>query len=408
MLRFRTRSVKLFRRAHHAQIGTGVVKSLRLGMIGGGQLARMSLAPATALNVDLTVLCRSFSEAAALAWPDIMLGSPDSEEALSVVARRCDVITFDHELIDTVITARLEAEGSRFAPSTAVLSISQSKVLQRRRFAELELPLPPFAVIEPGGDVGGIARFAAVHGAPLMVKADRGGYDGRGVWEASTVDEATSICQQLSDRSVAAVLEALMPLDLEVAILVARSWSGEIAVWPLVETVQVDGMLREPRAPALVPQFLQDQAAAIATSIAENLQVVGVLAVEFFVTEQGLLVNEIATRPHNSGHHTIEGSVTSQFEQHLRAVLDLPLGRTTLTAPHVATVNVVGQPNGHAPEQFLASALTVSGAHVHLYGKSSRPGRKLGHVTVMGDDRNDVLSAARRAAAMLEGEEPDA
>ncbi|MBX3070387.1 MAG: 5-(carboxyamino)imidazole ribonucleotide synthase [Thermomicrobiales bacterium] len=390
------------------QIGAGLTGTGRLGIIGGGQLARMSLAPATALNVDLTVLCRSFDEAAALAWSDVMLGSPDSESAIGAVASRCDVTTFDHELIDTTITARLEAAGRRFAPSTAVLSVAQSKVLQRQRFTELGLSLPPFAVVSPEDDLSLVARFAAEHGESLMVKADRGGYDGRGVWRARTADEAVEICRTLAERSVSAVLEAVMPLDQEVAIQVARSWSGEIAIWPLVETVQVDGMLRELRAPAQAPQALHDQAAAIARELAERLQVVGVLAIEFFVTEAGLLVNEIATRPHNSGHYTIEGAATSQFEQHIRAVLDLPLGETSLTAPHVATVNVVGQAHGRQPECTLAAALRVPGAHVHLYGKASRPGRKLGHVTVLGDDRDEIIEAARRAVALLEGEDVDA
>lgn len=406
MLRFRGRSVKLVRGDIH-EIASGNlmkkrrVKGNRAGILGGGQLARMSLAPATALGLDLTVLCRDFGESTALSWSDIMLGSPDDIDDVTAVAKRCDVVTFDHELVSTDTIRQLEALGHRFAPSATVLGIAQSKIMQRREFERLQLPIPPFTVIHLNDDLEEIEAFGEMHGWPVMVKANRGGYDGRGVWRTETAKEATLVVQQLQERQIDAVLEAFMPLETEVAILVARNWQGAFASYPLVETVQIDGMLRSLQAPAQVTKSLQVQAEEIASALATSLDIVGLLAVEFFVTGGGLVINEIATRPHNSGHYTIEAAVTSQFEQHLRAVLDLPLGSTELTTPFAATVNIVGT---FSPEG-VAEALAMPGAHMHLYGKSPRPGRKLGHVTVCAAVREEAIERAWNAVRAIEGTE---
>ncbi len=375
------------------------VTGYRVGIVGGGQLARMALAPATALGLDLTVLCRDFGESTALAWPDIMLGSPDDFDDVAAVAKRSDVVTFDHELVLADNIEKLEELGYRFAPSWRVLAVAQSKIIQRLQFELLHLPIPPYEVVHSDDGKEEIEAFGETHGWPLMVKGNRGGYDGRGVWRAETPHEAEHIVQALHERQIAAVLEAFMPLETEVAILVARNWQGEFAAYPLVETVQVDGMLSSLRAPARVRKSLHLQAVKIAREIATALEIVGLLAVEFFVTHGGLVINEIATRPHNSGHYTIEAAVTSQFEQHLRAVLDLPLGSTEMTTPHAATVNIVGS----LSKSGVAEALAMPGAHLHLYGKSPRPGRKLGHVTVCAADRDDAFERAWQAARTVEG-----
>jgi 5-(carboxyamino)imidazole ribonucleotide synthase len=240
-----------------------------------------------------------------------------------------------------------------------------------------------------------------------MIKADRGGYDGRGVWVGRSKQDLAEIAGELVNRDITAVIEARVPIEREVAIQVVRSPSGALTAYPLVETVQEDGMLRELLAPAQVDDQLRAEAVSIAETIAEDVELVGLLAVELFVSDGKLLVNEIATRPHNSGHYTIEGAVTSQFEQHLRAILDLPLGSTALAAAHVATVNAVGRPWGSSLESSLGAALAVEGAHVHIYGKETRPGRKLGHVTVLADDRQTGLERARTAARLLEGGDAD-
>jgi 5-(carboxyamino)imidazole ribonucleotide synthase len=217
------------------------------------------------------------------------------------------------------------------------------------------------------------------------------------------LDDREQAIGLLSDTPGRFLLEAMLDIETEIAVMVARSRSGEMKVYPVVETVQREAMCREVIAPAAVSGELASEAGQMATGIARRIELVGVMAVELFVTADGLLVNELALRPHNSGHYSIEGCVTSQFEQHLRAVLDLPLGETSLTAPSVVTVNVVGGETGDGPESRLAGALSVPGAHVHLYGKQTRPGRKLGHVTVCGQDPDATAAAARQSASALEG-----
>jgi 5-(carboxyamino)imidazole ribonucleotide synthase len=260
------------------------------------------------------------------------------------------------------------------------------------------LPVPDFA---PVADAAAVERFAARHGWPVVLKARCGGYDGRGVAFARDPAEAAAVLERggewLAERHVA--------IELELAALLARRPAGETVLWPVVHTIQRDGMCRELHVPAPVEPALAGQAEELARAVADAVGATGVLAVELFVAGGGLLVNELALRPHNSGHFSIEGAETSQFENHLRAVLDWPLGVTTPRAPHVATVNVVGGEAGD-PLERLPAALAVPGAHVHLYGKAPRPERKLGHVTALADTAEAARATARRAAALLTGEAP--
>lgn len=242
--------------------------------------------------------------------------------------------------------------------------------------------------------------FAAEHGWPLVAKLPRGGYDGRGVFSLADLDAAA---RALAEHPGGLLLEPQLAIERELAVLVARSTTGETAVHPVVETVQQDAMCREVIAPAPIQARLAAEARELARRIAEGIDATGVLTVELFHTPGGLVVNELALRPHNSGHYTIEGCATSQFEQHLRAVLGWPLGVPSLLAPAVATVNVIGPADGSDPATRIAAALAVPGAHVHLYSKDPRPGRKLGHVTVCGQQLEPVRAAARLAAAALEG-----
>ena len=247
-----------------------------------------------------------------------------------------------------------------------------------------------------------MASFAATHGWPVILKPARGGYDGKGVWPVAGPDEADALLHQaggrLGDR---VVVEELVPLDAELAVLVARRPSGSSVAWPAVETAQLGGVCREVLVPGRLSPDVVEAASALGQKVAEIAGAVGVMAVELFWSRGRLLVNEVATRPHNSGHWTIEGAVTSQFENHLRAVLDLPLGSTAPQHPQVASVNVFGGPSATDPADLLARGLAVEGAHVHLYGKGARPGRKLGHVTVCGDDDDDVRARAWTAALAL-------
>jgi 5-(carboxyamino)imidazole ribonucleotide synthase len=366
-------------------------------MVGAGQLARMCQQAAIGLGVELSVLAGSADEPAVLAGARMVEGTPDSPGDLRRLASQVDVVTFDHEQVDPDFLIELESEGVKLAPGAAAKLHAQDKLHARRSLAAHGFPMPDFA---EASSIGEVDQFASVHGWPVVAKAPRGGYDGRGVWMLGDRDEAAGL---LSEVSGPFLLEAMLEIEIEIAVMVARSTGGELAVYPVVETVQREAMCREVIAPASIPGKLADAATTMAIDIARRIGLTGVMAVELFVTPGGLLVNELALRPHNSGHYSIEGCVTSQFEQHLRAVLGLPLGDTSLTAPAVVTVNVVGGPSEEGPESRLADALAVPGAHVHLYGKRTRPGRKLGHVTVCGEDPGATAGSARTAAIALEG-----
>ncbi len=370
-----------------------------VGIVGAGQLARMTIQAAISLGIPIRVLATRADESAARISPCVEIGSPDDPDVLRRFARQCDVITFDHELVDVALIAELEAEEHTLYPGAATLAFGQDKRLQRERFAVLGFPVPANRVITCPDDLAG---FGAQYGWPLVAKASRGGYDGRGVWILDDLDAGLALLAETAHLPAPLIAEELVEIDMEIAVLVARRPSGDSVAYPAVQTVQRDGICREILAPASVSPKIAEQASQFARELAAAIDVVGLLALELFVSKGRLLVNEIAVRPHNSGHWTIEGSQTSQFEQHLRAILDWPLGDTSTTAPVVVTVNVLG-PNGEAPPMSHAvpRSLAISGAHLHLYGKAHRPGRKLGHVTTLGTDAMETRDRALQAAARL-------
>ncbi len=380
-----------------------------VGVVGGGQLARMCQPPAVALSLTLAVLARSTGESAALVVPAALEGEPDDLEALRALAEVADVVTFDHEHVPQDVLASLAADGVPLHPSPAALVHAQDKVVMRRRLTEIGVPCPRWTVAGTAADVD---AFAAEVGWPVVAKTPRGGYDGKGV---RVVDDADGLADWLAavgepgPLADGVLLEEAVTFTRELAALVARRPSGEARAWPLVETVQTDGICTEVLAPApYVAPGAAARATDLALRIAEELDVTGVLAVELFeVTgpdgEPAVLVNELAMRPHNSGHWTIDGSVTSQFEQHLRAVLDLPLGATDVRAPWTVMANVLGGPAGDLHPGLPALLAEDPSLRVHLYGKDVRPGRKVGHVTVCGDDLDDLRTRARRAADALQG-----
>ncbi len=369
------------------------------GMVGAGQLARMTHSAAVELGVELRVLAAHPGDPAVLAGAASVIGSPDDPAAMLALAADCDVVTFDHELVSPDAIAVLEASGVAVHPSRAALAYAQDKLHARRELGALGFPVPRFAHATIAEDV---ERFGEQIGWPIIGKAITGGYDGRGVFELASADEGA---EALASLPGGMLLEERLALERELAIIVARSPSGAMALYPLVQTVQRDAMCREVLYPVAGGEHLAQSARELASGISEAIGAVGVMALELFETADGLLVNELALRPHNSGHYTIEACETSQFEQHLRAVLDLPLGSTALREEAVASINVVGVEGD--PRAHLAAALAVDGAHVHLYGKQPRPGRKLGHVTVCGEVPADVQASARRAAALLEGRADD-
>ena len=375
-----------------------------VGIVGAGQLARMMCEAASALGIGVVVLAESAGEPGALAAPAVVVGAPDDPTALRALAGLCSVLTFDHEQVDVDLLRSLEHGGAVVRPGPATLDMAVDKAEMRRRLAEAAIPVPAHRVIGKASATDALAaitELASDHGWPLVVKAARGGYDGKGVWPVEDLADASRVARRASDAGMSLVVEEMVAIDAELAVVVARRADGSVVSWPAVETVQIDGLCREVRYPGTLGPALARRAGEVARSVADVANAVGVLAVELFVSGDRLLVNEVAARPHNSAHWTIEGATTSQFENHLRAVLDLPLGITDPTAPCVATVNVLGDAEGTDPVDRLASALRVPGAHVHLYGKASRPGRKLGHVTVCGDEADDVRLRAWAAARAL-------
>jgi 5-(carboxyamino)imidazole ribonucleotide synthase len=353
----------------------------------------------SALGLSMAVLARRPGDAACAVAAEVIVGSPFVEADLRALCERCAVVTFDHEQVDLDIVARLGAEGFVLRPGTATLEFAVDKAHMRAVLDSAGVPVPAYAIFDNGPDApDAVGRFAAEHGWPVMLKAARGGYDGKGVWPVADATEAAEVLSHVEGRVVA---EELLPLDAELAVMVARRPSGSAAAWPAVETAQVGGVCREVLVPGRLPREVVEAATGLGQKVAEIVGAVGVMAIELFWSGGRLLVNEVATRPHNSGHWTIEGAVTSQFENHVRAVLDLPLGSAAPQHPQVASVNVFGGPEGADPSRLLARGLAVEGAHVHLYGKDPRPGRKLGHVTVCGDDPELVRARAWSAARAL-------
>ena len=368
---------------------------MRVGVIGGGQLARMMVPAAIELGVEIAVLGESADAAARIAVTTV--GDYRDPAVVLAFAKDVDVVTFDHEHVPQDVLHALLDAGAVVRPGPDALLHAQDKLVLRERLDRLGVAQPDWARVT---DEAELTAFLERTGGRAVVKTPRGGYDGHGVRVVSSAAEAAD---WLADGPLLA--EELVDFRRELAQLVARRPSGEVAVWPLVETVQGGGVCREVFAPAPhATATVQRVAREIAHTVAEALGVTGVLAVELFETfDDRVLVNELAMRPHNSGHWTIDGATTSQFEQHLRAVLDLPLGSTGTTAPWSAMVNVLGGPaDGDLDARVPRLMADQPGAKLHLYGKTTRPGRKIGHVTATADDLDDAVFVARAAVAFFE------
>jgi 5-(carboxyamino)imidazole ribonucleotide synthase len=368
-------------------------------MVGGGQLARMTCPAAIALGVGFRILADSETDSAAQVWARTEVGDYRSAAELKAFAAECDVLTFDHEHVPGEHLAVLEQSGIHVRPGPAALRFTQDKLAMRQRLTSLGIACPRYA---PVRDVADVANFTGGQW-PVVLKAISGGYDGKGVWVCRSPEEAAEVL----GHGLALLAEEHVAFERELAVLAARSPHRQGAVYPVVQTVQVDGICREVIAPApgLAPGRAA-QAQALALRIAAELDVTGLLAVELFETTDGLLVNELAMRPHNCGHWTIDGARTSQFEQHLRAVLDLPLGSTAPSAPVTVMANVLGastgeQSGGDVYDRYIHVMAADPGIKVHMYGKEPRPGRKIGHVTVSGEDLDQLRDRARRAASYL-------
>jgi 5-(carboxyamino)imidazole ribonucleotide synthase len=374
----------------------------------------MCAAPAAELAITLSVLAEAPDAAAAQVIPSSPVGDHTDVEAVLAFARECDVVTFDHEHVPAAVLDALVAEGIPLHPTPAALRFAQDKLAMRERLTEIGVSCPAWARARVAADV---EAFADQVGWPIVAKTPRGGYDGKGVRVIASVSEVDDwlalVAEQEGTHGLLAdgiLLEEKVDFVRELAVLIARSPSNQAAAWPVVETVQTDSICTEVLAPA---PDLDPALAAVATEaglrIAEKLGVTGVFAVEMFEVRDPLtgapayVVNELAMRPHNSGHWSMDGAVTGQFEQHLRAVLDLPLGSPTPREPHTVMANVLG---GDYPELYPAYRHIMArdpGLKVHLYGKGVRPGRKIGHVNVSGADLADLRERAQHAADYLAG-----
>jgi 5-(carboxyamino)imidazole ribonucleotide synthase len=366
-----------------------------VGMIGAGQLARMTAAPAIELGIRFRVLAAAPDESAAQVVAETVLGDYTSTADVLAFAAGCDAVTFDHEHVPQPQLAALEQAGFALRPSASALRFTQDKLAMRERLRELDVQCPRFEPVTRRADV---LAFANQTGWPVVLKAVTGGYDGRGVWVCRNPAEAAEVLS----HGLSLIAEEFVPFERELAILVARSPSGHGAAYPVVQTIQRDGICHEVLAPAPgLADHIAEYAIHLGLELARDLDVIGLLAVELFQTRRGLLVNELAMRPHNSGHWTIEGARSSQFEQHLRAVLNLPLGSPAATAPYAVMANLLGgdDPDLHGKLNHVMAADPA--LKVHLYGKPVRPGRKVGHVTALGSDLATVRERARRAARYL-------
>lgn len=370
-----------------------------VGVIGGGQLARMMTPPAINLGLEIKVLAEAAGSSAALATTRV--GDYTHLDVVREFAETVDVITFDHEHVPLPVLEALEAEGVQINPPSKALAFAQNKLKMRVRLGELGLPMPAWAEIK---HAAALQSFIDAQGGVAILKTPIGGYDGKGVRVVRSADDAQDWLANLPQYGGSLLAEEKVDFVRELAQLSARRPSGEFMAWPLVETIQENGVCSIVLSPA--PKASKETlkiTAAIARTVAEGLGVTGVLAVEMFEARDGrILINELAMRPHNSGHFSIEGSVTSQFEQHIRAVSDLPLGSTEPTAKHAVMVNLLGVDDTNDFVQAYAQALAAHpAAKVHTYGKGPRAGRKMGHVTVVSDDFEFALAEAKGAAAVL-------
>ena len=373
----------------------------RIGVIGGGQLARMLAPAAEALGIRFSVLAETADAPAAQVINEVSVGDYTDYPTLKAFAETVDVITFDHEHVPAEHLRALVEAGHVVRPGPQALIFAQDKIRMRTKMDELGLPNPAWAEITSAADV---EAFAARVGYPFILKTPRGGYDGKGVRVIDSLDEAVDWLREVPQL----LAEEKVDFTRELAVMVGRSPMGQTAVWPVVETWQQNGVCKEAIAPA--PGLETTKAKEITEAIlkvAGTLDVTGVMAMEMFETADGFLINEFAMRPHNTGHWTQDGSVTSQFEQHLRAVLDLPLGSPAAREDVSVMVNVLGAEHEDLYQPYLHVMAHDPAVKVHLYGKSVRPGRKVGHVNAYGQDPQLVLARARHAADFIAGVDVD-
>lgn len=360
-----------------------------VGIIGAGQLARMTVAPATALGINLLLFAQDKDDSAAQIAPHVVGDFRDLSQLLEF-AKKCDLVTFEHELVPLSVIKGLEAAGVKVFPTSHSFQYSQDKAAMRDKLASY--PSPKWRVID---DANEAFEF------PIIAKRISGGYDGRGVWKVDNLDDL----DELLSEHPQLLIEELIEFDSEIAVMVARSEHGQATSWAPTQTVQSDGICTLTISPApSISSTIAEQAQHLALTIADEISLIGVMAVEMFVKGDQLYINELAMRPHNSGHWTIEGSRTSQFEQHLRAILDLPLGDPTMTAPFAVMGNILGGEKSDMYRPYLHLMARNPNLKFHQYKKEVRKGRKIGHVTVIGENLLELTEVAEHARDYMSGE----
>ncbi|MEE1808330.1 5-(carboxyamino)imidazole ribonucleotide synthase [Streptomyces sp. BE133] len=374
-----------------------------VGMVGGGQLARMTHEAGIPLGIKFKLLSDTPQDSAAQVVNEVVVGDYRDLDTLRAFARGCDVITFDHEHVPTEHLRALEADGIPVRPGPDALVHAQDKGVMRAKLTEVGAPCPRHRTVKDPADV--VAFAEEVGGFPVILKTVRGGYDGKGVWVVRSEADAADPFR----AGVAVLAEEKVDFVRELAANIVRSPHGQAVAYPVVESIQVDGVCDTVIAPAPeLDERLAGEAQQLALRIASELGVVGHLAVELFETrgpdgQPGILVNELAMRPHNSGHWTQDGAITSQFANHVRAVLDLPLGDPRPRATWTVMSNVLGGDYPDMYQAYLHCMARDPQLKIHMYGKDVKPGRKVGHVNTYGDDLADVRERARHAADYLRG-----
>ena len=362
----------------------------RVGVIGAGQLARMMAVPANDLGLDFKVFAAIPNDSAAQVT-HFVLGDYTNVESVLAFAKECDVLTFEHELVPQSVIKAVEAAGVKVYPRSESFTFSQDKLEMRKKITELNLPNPKWQKYD-----GGEAQIAF----PLIAKLPAGGYDGRGVF----VIQSPSELADLYKKTGTLLLEEKLAFDYEISVMVARSPHNQAATWPATLTIQSDGICTSTVTP--VPEIsdsLSAKVQAAALEIAAGISLVGVMAVEIFIVGEDFFINELALRPHNSGHWSIEGSETSQFEQHLRAILDLPLGSTAMRSKYAVMGNVLGGEKSDMYRPYLHLMARTPGLKFHQYGKDVKPGRKIGHVTMCGENLLQLQQEVAHAVDYMNG-----
>ena len=360
-----------------------------VGIIGAGQLARMTVAPATALGINLLLFAQDKDDSAAQIAPHVVGDFRDLSQLLEF-SKKCDLVTFEHELVPLSVIKGLEAAGVKVFPTSHSFQYSQDKAVMRDKLSSY--PSPKWRVIDDANEAFDF---------PIIAKRISGGYDGRGVWKVDNLDDL----DELLSEHPQLLIEELIEFDSEIAVMVARSEHGQATSWAPTQTVQSDGICTLTISPApSISSTIAEQAQHLALTIADETSLIGVMAVEMFVKGDQLYINELAMRPHNSGHWTIEGSRTSQFEQHLRAILDLPLGDPTMTAPFAVMGNILGGEKSDMYRPYLHLMARNPNLKFHQYKKEVRKGRKVGHITVIGENLLELTEVAEHARDYMSGE----